>query len=172
MVALFLPVRRWKVGCATVGLGQCDNNSGFMSFNDGNPDRTTACAEFVHVVMSTFSSPWERLLFPSSLRDPETSEYDWHLLAAKFGHADVDRALLDEHRAVCEAWLMLHLLQQALQLEEYRSTQGLSLHAVLRRWLGEKSYQRLIPPGAPQLQRQAFRTDPETILSILCTQES
>jgi hypothetical protein len=138
-----------------------------MMAGDYNTDSEKACADLVRSALSTISSPLERLIFVTSLRDPKTGDYRERVLALKFGRAEVDHVLSAEHRAIFEAWLCLNLQQQTLELEHHVSNQEAPPPAVLDEWTHQKSYQQLTPPGAMQAQRELFVTDMETILNIL-----
>jgi len=73
--------------------------------------------------------------------------------------------------AIFEAWLGLNLQRQILELKRYISNQEAPPGAVLVRWTHLKPYQRLIPSGAMQAQRDLFLKDMETMLRILVSQE-
>jgi hypothetical protein len=89
----------------------------------------------------------------------------------KFYRAEVDHVLGVELRSIFEAWLCLNLQQQMHELKRYASNQEASPGAVLDEWTHQKPYQRLIPSGAMQAQRDLFVRDMETILRILAYQE-
>lgn len=130
------------------------------------------CAEFVHGSLSAIPSLVERLVFVASFKDPNTGKYQEPFLALKFGAREVDRVLNQEHMAAFETWLTLRMPQQALELERYCANDGKNPRSVLREWLNDKSYEQLIPRGAPQIQRQGFLTDLDTMRSTRWTQES
>jgi hypothetical protein len=137
---------------------------------DYHSDSEKACAALVRSALSTISSPLERLIFVTSLRDLAT-EADQRIPALKFYRAEVGHVLGVEHTAIFEAWLCLNLQQQMLELKRYVSNQEASPGAVLDEWTHQKPYQRLIPSGAMQAQRDLFVTDMEAILRILVSQE-
>ena len=137
---------------------------------DYHSDSEKACAALVRSALSTISSPLERLIFVASLRDLAT-EADQRLPALKFYRAEVGHVLGVEHTAIFEAWLCLNLQQQMLELKRYVSNQEASAGAFLDEWTYRKPYQRLIPSGAMQAQRDLFVRDMETILRILALQE-
>jgi hypothetical protein len=140
-----------------------------MSAEDDNTDSGTACAESVRSALSTTSSLLERLISVTSLKDPYTGGYKE--LALKFSRVEVDHVLGVEHKAIFEAWLRLSLQEQTLELAHYVSNQQVPGRAVLGEWTHQKSYQRLIPPGAMPVQHQLFVTAIETILRILAAQD-
>jgi hypothetical protein len=133
-----------------------------------NTDSEKACVELVRSLLSTKSSLLERLIFVTSLRDPNNKE---RIPALKLNGAECDRVLGAEHRAIFDAWLCLSLQQQALELDRHVSNQEPPRRAVLGEWTQQKSYQRLIPPDAMQPERELFVTDMETILRILMSQD-
>jgi hypothetical protein len=137
---------------------------------DNNTEPKNACAEFVRSALSTLPSLLERLIFLASLKDLRTDEHAEQVLALKFGRAEVDRVLAEEHRAVFEAWLCLNLKDQASEMERYAAAQDAPSHAVFSAWAHDRLYQRLIPPGAIKAQRELFVTDMEVILDLLAAQ--
>jgi hypothetical protein len=98
-------------------------------------------------------------------------EADQRIPVLKFYRAEVGHVLGVEHMAVFEAWLCLNLQQQTLELKHYVSNQEAPTGAMLDEWTQQKPYQRLIPSGAIQAQRDLFLIDMEAILRILVSQE-
>jgi hypothetical protein len=58
-----------------------------------------------------------------------------------------------------------------LELKRYVSNREPSTGAVLDEWVQQKTYERLIPSGAMQAQRDLFVMEMETILYILAWQD-
>ncbi len=125
------------------------------------------CAEFVREALSNIPSLLERLIFIASLRDPATGSYKERVLALKFGEDAVERVLSEEHIDTFGTWLCLTLEQLTMQLELHLSSREAPLRAVLNEWMHRKPYERLIPAGATDAQRDLFLTDMETILRTL-----
>lgn len=158
---------------------------------DDRTDYYKACSEFVRSAIAILPSTLERIVSLASLRDLHTGEYQDRvleaLLALKFGKAEadsvrrdeqaaelrcgkaeLDRALRQEHLAAFEDWLCMSLQQQMAQLDSYASRQGIPPNTMFRKWIGERSYERLIPSGAMPFQQRLFLTDMETVLTALC----
>ena len=140
-----------------------------MRAEDDNTYSGNACVESVRSALSSMSSLLERLILVTSLKDPNAQGYKE--LALKFSRAEVDHVLGAEHTAIFETWLRLSLEQQTLELARHVSNQDAPPRALLDEWTHQKSYQRLIPPGAMPVQRQLFVTAIETILRILASQD-
>lgn len=161
-----------------------------MAVKDDTNDFTKDCTEFVHSVISTIPSPLERLTFLASLLEPATGEYKDQVLEALLalrlrnastdpvprhkqgiglpcGKSQLDYALRHEHLTVFEDWLCLSLQQEMAELESFASSQGISSSTLFRTWAREKSYERLLPPGAMPFQRRLFLADMETMLETL-----
>jgi hypothetical protein len=149
-----------------------------------------ACTEFARLAASIIPSLLARLIFLASFREPETGEYSDQvieaLLALKFGKAEsdpdrrheqfvglqcergeLDRVLRHQHLADFEDWLCLNVEQQMAELECYASSQSIKAPTLVRQWIQEKPFERLIPPDALPFQRRLFLEDMETVLATL-----
>ena len=78
--------------------------------------------------------------------------------ALREGGADAD------HRQAFRAWLCLNLEEQYSDLEEFLAGLGGADRA--ETWMGAVCCEHLIPPGAPLLESELFRTDLEVIFEL------
>jgi hypothetical protein len=139
----------------------------YLMMGDCNTESRRACAEFVRSALSTISSSLERLIFMASLKNPATGDYGERVLALKFGRAEVEQVLSEEHMESFGAWLCLNLGQLTMELELHLSNREAPLRTVLGEWMHRKPYEHLIPAGATQAQRDLFLTDMEMLLRSL-----
>jgi hypothetical protein len=149
-----------------------------------------ACTEFGRLAESIIPSLLARLIFLASFREPETGKYTDQvlgaLLALKFGKAEtvpirrheqviglqcergeLARVLRHQHLAVFEDWLCLNVEQQMAELECYASSQSIKAPTLIRQWIQERPFERVIPPDALPFQRRLFLEDMETVLATL-----
>jgi hypothetical protein len=80
--------------------------------------------------------------------------------------AEVEYSLRGQYLKVFQGWLCLTLEEQMSDLSRYLVASGQNRVEVARRWLNDRSYLRLIPPRALQLQKELFMMDLEVVLEI------
>jgi len=167
-----------------------ETGSQTMAATDEETGFNKACTEFVRLAISIIPSLLARLIFLASLREPETGEYNdrviaallalkfakaetdpvlrqWQVTGPQCGKAELDRVLRHQHLAVFEDWLCLNVEQQMEELECHAASQGMQAPTMVRKWIQEKPFERLIPPDALPFQRRLFLEDMETALAIL-----
>src|SRR5260370_31284639 len=81
-----------------------------------------AAADLWRNTLSQISTNFGKLVYLSSLRDPNTGQYHHHGLAALFGDQESEQALRRSHTEVFEKWLNLPLQDQKEDLDEYLSS--------------------------------------------------
>lgn len=100
-----------------------------------------------------------RLVFLSSLRDPQTGRYAHTALPTVAGADDPDRTLRNSHQQVFQQWISMRLEEQKADLDEYLCTAGGPRYSI--------PYRNLTPPSAREVERQLYLTDLETLLELL-----
>jgi hypothetical protein len=99
-----------------------------------------------------------RLVFLSSLRDPETGRYVHAGLSRMLGTEEAERTLCRSHHQVFSQWIASSLEEQKNDLDEYlRSEKDADLF---------HRYRDLPPASARDVERQLYLTDLETLLEL------
>lgn len=117
--------------------------------------------------LSQIPSVFGRLVYLSSLRDPNTNRYEHHGFALVFGEQESDRTLRQSHSQAFAEWLSFNLEQQKADLDLYLSTLGANKRTIIDAWLRLSPYRHLIPDTARQPERQLYLSDLETLLGLL-----
>ena len=99
-----------------------------------------------------------RLVFLSSLREPETGLY-CHESLAGLAPEEADRTLRINHQQTFQQWISLGLAEQKADLDEYLSNAGTPRYSL--------PYRNLAPASARDVERQLYLTDLETLLELL-----
>jgi hypothetical protein len=133
----------------------------------GAPLERGAAADVWRNTLSQIPSTFGRLVYLSSLRDPNSSLYQHHGLAHLFSEMEADKALRFSHEEVFAQWLCLTLEQQKRDLDLYLSGLEGDRRTVLRAWLQLASYRNSLPATAREVERDLFLTDLETLLELL-----
>jgi hypothetical protein len=100
-----------------------------------------------------------RLVFLSSLRDPDNGRYADPGLVRMLGEDDADRTLRHSHHQVFSQWIASSLEEQKADLDDYlrRAGNGPDLF---------RQFRNLPPPTAREVERQLYLTDLETLLEL------
>lgn len=125
-------------------------------------------AEMWQRTLDQVPTTFGRLVYLSSLRDPNSARYEHHGLAQIFGEAEAEQTLRESHQATFAEWLSMGLQEQKNDLERYLSSfQQVDKRTVLRTWSLLTPYRNLIPAEAGEPERQLYLSDLETILELL-----
>jgi hypothetical protein len=126
-----------------------------------------AAADLWRHTLSQIPSVFGRLVYLSSLRNPNTDTYEHHGFALMFGQEEADRTLRRSHAQTFAEWLCYTLEQQKADLELYLSALGNNKRAVLDAWLRLTPYRNLIPGSARRAERELYLHDLEVLLELL-----
>jgi hypothetical protein len=116
-------------------------------------------AELWRNTLSRIPTLFGRLVFLSSLREPQSGRYSHESLVNLWGSDDADRTLRNSHQQVFQQWISAGLADQKADLDEYLSTMGGPRHAL--------PYRNLAPTTARAVEQQLYLTDLETLLELL-----
>ena len=112
-------------------------------------------------------SVFGRLVYVSSLRNPNNGRYEHHGLALIFGHDDANKALKKSHIQLFAEWLTFNLEQQKADLDLYLSGLPDNREIVLENWLKLAPYRNLIPSSVRGIERRLYITDLTALLVVL-----
>jgi len=117
--------------------------------------------------LSQIPSVFGRLVYLSSLRNPNTDTYEHHGFRQMFGSEESDRTLRDSHSRAFLEWLNYSLEQQKADLDLYISGLDNSKKAVIEAWLRLAPYRHLIPGSARPAERKLYLADLVALLALL-----
>ncbi len=117
--------------------------------------------------LSQIPSVFGRLVYLSSLCDPNTGRYQHYGLAQVFGEEEADRALRESHEQTFRTWLSFNLEQQRADLERYLDGLNGDRRTILQTWSRMAPYRNLAPASVSQVERRLYLTDLEAILDLL-----
>lgn len=126
-----------------------------------------AAADLWRHTLSQIPSVFGRLVYLSSLRNPNTDCYEHHGFALMFGEQEADRTLRQSHAQAFAEWLCYSLEQQKADLDLYLSALGANKAAVIDAWLRLTPYRNLIPGSARRAERELYLHDLEVLLRLL-----
>jgi len=117
--------------------------------------------------LSRIPSVFGRLVYVSSLRNPNNGHYEHHGLALIFGEDDANKALKKSHVDLFSGWLTFSLEQQKADLELYLSGLPDNRDLVLENWIRLAPYRNLIPSSVRGVERRLYITDLTALLAVL-----
>ena len=126
-----------------------------------------AAADLWRNTLSRIPSVFGRLVYLSSLRDPNTGRYEHHGLGLVFGDRQADIALQSSHTDTFLEWLCYDLEQQKADLNLYLSDLPELKKTVLDTWLRLAPYRNLLPGSASDVEKRVYLSDLEALLAVL-----
>ena len=119
------------------------------------------------VTLSQIPSLLGRLVYLSSLRDPNTGTYSHYGLALRCSSEEADDAIRTSHEHGFEQWLLLKVTEQREDCELYWSSLLEDRRLVAQMWIQTESYRTLFPASASPAQRLDFNAHMEILLEWL-----
>jgi len=129
---------------------------------DRSPD-----ADLWRHTLSQIPTIFGRLVYLTSLRDPNTGVYQHYGLGQQFGEAEADEVLRDSHRKAFAEWISSSLEQQKADLDLYLAGIDGDKKAILETWIRLKPYRNLMPASVLQVEETLYLSDLETLLKLL-----
>ncbi len=120
--------------------------------------------------LSVIPSDMGKLVYLSSLRDPNSGRYNHYGLESVYSPEQSDRALRYTHLELFYAWLQKPLAEQKEDLEHYFRTVEGELGTILDNWQDLEPFRAYIPALADGASRQLFLDDMGIILDLLSSE--
>lgn len=117
--------------------------------------------------LSRIPTVFGRLLYLSSLRDPNSGNYRHHGLSMGFGREESSRALLQSHEQTFQEWLNLALAGKYTDLMLFLDSLEDPRELVLDHWLRSKVYKAHVPGSARKMERDLFHVEVEALLQTI-----
>ena len=129
-------------------------------------DRSAASDLWRHT-LSQIPTTFGRLVFLSTLRDPNTGVYVHYGFAQRVGEEAADEALRQSHWQCFSEWLAFSLEEQKADLDLYLSSISADKKTILETWIRTKPYRNLVPAKAMEVERKLYNSDVETLIELL-----
>jgi hypothetical protein len=129
-------------------------------------DRSPASDLWRHT-LSQIPTTFGRLVFLSTLRDPNTGVYTHYGFAQRVGDQVASEALKQSHWQCFSEWLGFSLEGQKADLDLYLSEIDSDKKTILETWTRTKPYRNLIPAAAIDIERGLYNSDLEALLELL-----
>ncbi len=117
--------------------------------------------------LSEIPSTFGRLVYMTSLRDPNFGQYIHYGFALTFGHEETDATISRAHEEAFAQWLSYDLNQEKADLDVYLSELGVPRRALIDAWRLQAPYENLIPASAAKPERDLYIAELRTILELL-----
>ena len=129
-------------------------------------DRSPASDLWRHT-LSQIPTTFGRLVFLSTLRDPNTGVYAHYGFAQRVGAEAAGATLRQSHWQCFSEWLAFSLEEQKTDLDLYLSEIDSDKKTILNTWIRTKPYRNLIPADAREVERTLYNSDLEALLELL-----
>lgn len=126
-----------------------------------------AASDLWRNTLSQIPAVFGRLVYLSSLRDPNTGSYEHHGLSLVFGEEEADRALRSSHSQTFSEWLCFNLEQQKADLDLYLAALLDNRRAIIQTWSRLAPYRNLVPASATKAELEVYLADFEALLKLL-----
>ena len=132
-----------------------------------SPCGETAAADLWKSTLSQIPATFGRLVYLSSLRDPDTGEYRHFGLSQAFGPQDCHNVLLESHVATFGEWLSYNLEEQKADLDLYLAGVSSDRKTILETWVRLQPYRGLVPTYIRPMEKDLYLRDIESLLELL-----
>jgi hypothetical protein len=116
--------------------------------------------------LSQIPTLFGRMVYVSSLRNPNNGRYEHHGLALIFGEEDADKALRKSHLQIFAEWLTFNLEQQTDDLNAYIEKLPDDRATVIETWIKLSPYRNMIPGSVRGPDKQLFVKDLKLLLEL------
>ena len=126
----------------------------------------SASGELWRRTLSQIPSSFGRLVYLSSLRDPNTGEYQHFGFAQRFSDREADKTLRRSHADTFSDWLCFSLEEQKVELDLYLAGLPQDVVTVVANWKLLPPFANLIPVPTREGQRELFLADLRMVLEL------
>jgi hypothetical protein len=116
--------------------------------------------------LSQIPSVFGRMVYVSSLRNPNNGRYEHHGLALIYGEEDANKALRKSHLRIFNEWLTFNLQQQRQDLIEYVLDLPDDRATVIETWIKLSPYRNMVPGSVRGVERKLFIKDLTLLLEL------
>ena len=127
----------------------------------------TPAAELWRRTLSQITSVFGRLVYLSSLRDPNSGKYLHFGFAQRFTDREADRTLRRSHLNTFEDWLCFSLEEQKEDLERYLAGLDQDPQVVLENWRIMPPFGNFVPVATQSQQRELFNSDLRIVIELI-----
>jgi hypothetical protein len=127
----------------------------------------TPAAELWSRTVAQIPSLFGRLVYLTSLRDPNTGQYQHFGFAQRFSDREADRTIRRSHMNAFMDWLCYSMEQQRADLENYLNSVDGDRRTILSNWREWPPYMNWIPAQSRPADRELFRSDLEIVLDLI-----
>ena len=127
----------------------------------------SAAADLWRNTISQIPTVFGRLVYLSSLRNPNNGSYEHHGLALVFGEDEANKALKNSHHGVFAEWLSFNIEQQKADLDLYISGLFEDKRVVVETWIRLAPYRNLLPASVRGVERRLYIADFTALLELL-----
>jgi hypothetical protein len=129
--------------------------------------RENVISRYLDNALGSLPSPFARLVFLASLRDPYTGHYFHEGWASVSSVGDVNTTLRETHRTVFDSVNGLSLITMTRELRRHFQCLGETESRTAALWLQTEPYREMIPEGCPLLSRKFFISQLRLALEVL-----
>jgi hypothetical protein len=126
----------------------------------------SASGELWRRTLSQIPSLFGRLVYLSSLRDPNTGEYQHFGFAQRFTDKEADRTLRRSHTETFSDWLCYSLEEQKTDLDLYLASLPQDSQTVIANWKLLPPFTNLVPVPTREAQRALFLADLRLVVEL------
>ncbi len=132
-----------------------------------NSDVQIFATELRRDLLASIPATYGRLVYLSSLRDPNSGKYEHFETSTNCGDIIAHSVLELVHIQTYREWLSMNLEQQRADLMLYLVSVGLGRRQVLQTWLVTSPFRSLIPMHTQPVEQDVFLSDMQALLALL-----
>lgn len=129
--------------------------------------RENGISRYLQNALNSLPSPFAKLVFLASLRDPYTGRYFHEGWASVSSTAEVDLTLRKTHQVVFDLVVNLSLVDVTRELREHFHSLGETELRAANLWVQTAPFHKMIPEGCNLLSRKFFISQLRLALEVL-----
>ena len=132
----------------------------------GSLERNATADLWKHTI-SRIPTLFGRLMYFSSLRDPNSGNYRHHGMMIMFGREESKRALQESHATTFTEWLNYSLQEKAADLRSYLAALEEPWETVLNHWKHTGIYRTQVPDSASPAENELFTQEIDVLIDLM-----